>query len=284
MKVDLILTADWHLREDTPVCRTDNFWNAQWQKVDQIHSLQEKYDCPVLHAGDLYHHWKPSPLLLSMTAIHLPDKFYTVVGNHDLPQHNLDLIEKTGVYNLVVGGELKWFQKAGNFGQAPGKAFVINDTRVAVWHQFVWDGKKLPWPGCDEMTAEQVLKKYPQFDLIVTGDHHKPFIYEYKGRLLVNCGCLTRQTSDYANHKPCVWLWSEKTNTAKPYYLSIEDNVVTREHLEEKENREFRLNAFIERLSDNWEVGLTFEDNLTRFIDSNRLRKSVVDLIYKSLE
>ncbi|KKL99820.1 hypothetical protein LCGC14_1810530, partial [marine sediment metagenome] len=87
MKPDLILTSDWHLREDTPICRTDDFWSAQWNKVDQVMALQSKYDCPILHAGDLFHHWKPSPYLLSETIDHLQgSRFYTVYGQHDLPQ------------------------------------------------------------------------------------------------------------------------------------------------------------------------------------------------------
>ena len=95
-----ILTSDWHLREDTPICRTDDYWNAQWKKVNFISKLQEKYDCPVIHAGDLFDKWKPSPWLLSTTISILPKKFYTIFGQHDLPQHSLDLEHKSGINTL----------------------------------------------------------------------------------------------------------------------------------------------------------------------------------------
>ena len=42
---NLILTADWHLREDQPVCRTDDFWKAQWAKIDFINDLAEHEGC-----------------------------------------------------------------------------------------------------------------------------------------------------------------------------------------------------------------------------------------------
>ncbi len=164
------------------------------------------------------------------------------------------------------------------------RKLVSSSRGVAVWHHFVWDGKELPWPGCEEMTAKKVLKKYPQYDLIVTGDHHKPFVCEYEGRLLVNPGCLTRQVADYTDHKPRVYLWYADTNTVEPYYLTAQEGAVSREHIEVKEERDKRIDAFVSRLSDEWEVGLSFEENLKRFISSNQLRKSVVDLIYKALE
>ncbi|MGV9142111.1 MAG: metallophosphoesterase family protein, partial [Promethearchaeota archaeon] len=195
-KPDAILTSDWHLRETKPRCRTDNFWETQWKKVNSIWKIQTEWedDIKLFHAGDLFHHWKPSPWLISMTMKHLPENFYTVFGQHDLPNHNMSLSEKSGVMTLAVAGWIKlieegsWKEGLRNF--IPLK---LNGRNIAILHQFIWDGKKMPWPGCSELTAEQMLDKYPQFDLIVTGDHHKPFTYEKDGRLLVNPGPLTRQ-------------------------------------------------------------------------------------------
>ena len=287
MKVDLILTADWHLREDTPSCRTDDFWKAQWDKVDQIIKLQRQYECPILHAGDLFHHWKPSPFLISTSIDHLPGeyKFYTVAGQHDLPQHNLELIYKSGLWALYTAGALDWFDEGGNFGEGVGGIFKGHfDRKVGVWHHFVWNGKDWPWPECNEITARQALKENPEFDLIVTGDYHRPFTYEYKGRILVNCGCLTRQSADYDNHQPRVWLWNAERNGVHPHYLKIRENVISRDHIQKREDRDKRMDAFIERLSEDWEVSISFEENLKRFISSNLLRKQVVDLVYKAIE
>lgn len=280
---DLILTSDWHLRDDQPICRTDDFWVAQWKKVHEIAMLQKKYDCLVLHTGDLFHHWKPSPYLLSHSMIYLPKKFYTIYGQHDLPQHLLELLQKSGINALRQAGYLTVLDK-GSWGQGPGKIGIANHRKIGMWHKFVWDGLKIPWPGCDEMTAKEVLKKYPEYDLIVTGDHHKPFTETYKGRLLVNPGCLTRQNADYAKHKPCVWFYYSETNTVEPYYLDIQLGVVSREHLERKEESDKRMDAFITRLSNDWEVGVSFEENLERFLANNKIKPSVKDLIFKAID
>lgn len=289
MKVDLILTADWHLREDTPPCRTDDFEKAQWNKIRQIERLQIKHECGILHAGDLFHHWKPSPNLISTVILNMPQEFYTVAGQHDLPQHNMDLVEKSGLYTLVTAKVINWIREAGNFGQSVGYVFSFGEflnieRRVGVWHHFVWNGKDKPWFDCNEVTAREVLKENPSFDLIVTGDYHRPFTYEYKGRLLVNCGCLTRQVADYHNHQPRVWLWNAKTNTVQPHFLEIEEDVINRDHIEMKATIDNRMEAFISRLDSEWEVGVSFESNLKRFLSKNKIRKSVVDLVYKSME
>ena len=60
-----ILCGDVHLREDSPICRTDDVWAAQWKKIDFISDLQKTHDCPVLCSGDLFDYWKPSPNLLT---------------------------------------------------------------------------------------------------------------------------------------------------------------------------------------------------------------------------
>ena len=98
----------------------------------------------------------------------------------------------------------------------------------------------------------------------------------------MNCGCFTRQAASYADYDPCVWLWYGETNTVKKHYLKVDDNVVSRDHLEKLEEREKRISAFVERLSNDWEVSVSFEENLSRFISENRLRKEVIELIYKA--
>lgn len=280
---DLILGSDWHLREDQPVSRTDDFEEAQWNKIDQVASLQRKFNCPVFHAGDLFHHWKPSPYLLAKSKQHLPKDFWTIYGQHDLPQHNFELRNKSGINDLEVSN-FATVPDGGNWGQDPKTHIEIKGRKVVMIHRFVWDGEKIPWPGCEELTARQVLAKYPEFDLIVTGDHHKPFTQALKGRLLVNCGCLTRQEASYANHKPRVWLWYADTNTVEEHFLEASSGVVSRDHLERRKEKDQRMEAFITRISEDWEVGVSFEDNLERFLKSNKIKSTVKELIYKAID
>jgi len=293
-KVSAILTSDWHLREDTPVCFTGDFQKEQWDAVQFISDLQIKYDCSVIHAGDLYHHWKPSPWLLSKTIEHLPNEFYTVLGNHDLPQHNMDLIDKCGVYTLMKAGKLTILSGC-HYGQEPDfknnsegvPSMILNKgksnyKRMLVWHHMTY--LTSPFPGASGGMAEGILRKYPQFDLILVGDNHQSFTIEYQGRRLVNPGNLTRQVADQINFKPCVWLWYAEDNSVKQVFLPIQSDVISREHIEEKALKDNRISAFIKQLNGEWDAGLTFEINLEEFKKKNNIRNSVMEIVYKSLE
>lgn len=280
----MILMADPHLREDQPICRTDDFCKEQWKKMSFIAFLQQKYDCYVVNAGDLFHHWKPSPYLLSKTIQCLPNKFYTCYGQHDLPQHSLELADKCGVNTLVQAGRIELIKT--HFGQEPIAAtFIVpgNERKVLVWHKFTWTGKQ-PWPGCTDPTAEELMDKYPEYDLIVTGDNHKPFVVKKDGRLLVNPGSMMRQTADQADHRPCVYLWYARENRVEPIYLPIEEGVVSREHIDKVTERDERISAFVKRLSDEWDSDVNFEQNLQRFFKENRIRDSVKQIIELALE
>lgn len=292
----LILTGDWHLRESQPISRTDDFWQAQWDKVRQIRELQEEHDCPVVMSGDLFHHWKPSPYLLSKTLKNLPKKFYLVAGNHDLPQHNLELIEKSGLQVLIEArpdillSECHWGQEPdkGSLNQVtfepannpplPGK-----ERKVLVWHVMTYMGKP-PWPGCQDLPGHKLLKKYPQFDLILTGHNHMTFATEMDGRWLVNPGSITRQTSDQINHQPCVYLWYREDNSVERKFLEVSDNVISREHITKKEQRDERIAAFVEKLNDDWEGTVSFEENLERFFALNDIKQPVKEIIYEAID
>ena len=279
---DAILTSDWHLREDTPVCRTDNFETAQWQKVQYISELQKKYDCPVLHAGDLFHHWKPSPRLLTLAIRYLPDQFYTIYGQHDLPQHNIELSKKCGVDTLIEAGKIRLFPGGSHWGQKPETGTAIFGRNMILWHHLTYI--TVPFPGASGGMAEGILRKYPQFDLIVTGDNHQSFTIKYQERLLVNPGNITRQTADQNDFKPCVYFWYAETNTTEPHYLPITEDVVTREHIDKKERRDARIDAFVSRLNTDWQTTLDFTENLKQFEAANEVRKEVMEIIYAALE
>ena len=288
-----ILTSDWHLREDQPICRIDDFWKEQWQKVDCIRQLQQKYHCYVIHAGDLFHHWKPSPFLLSQTIEYLPEQFYTIYGQHDLPQHNFELRYKSGIHTLIkaekvylLGNNLTNISyestiQGVHWEMLPMK-IDADRNKILVWHKMNYQGKP-PWPDCPDPMAATLLRKYPEYDLIVTGDNHKPFIEEYQGRLLVNPGSLTRQEADQVDHQPRVYLYYED-NSVKPVFLPINKDVISREHIEVREQRDRRIEAFVEQLNTEYDATMSFEDNLEVFKKTNNVREKVMEIIYKAIE
>jgi predicted phosphodiesterase len=288
-KASAILTGDWHLREDTPLCRIDNYWQEQWRKVTFIVILAAKHQCPVIHSGDLFNHWKPSPYLLSKTMEYLPNDFWTVYGNHDLPQNNIEMREKSGIEVLDRAGALDvlsgyhWNQVLSKQGTLGLEMFR---KRMLVWHTMVWQGDQ-PWPGCTDPEARKLLRDTKGPDIIVTGHNHKPFVAERDGRLLVNPGSLMRMSADQVDHKPRVYLWFEEDNTVEPVYIPIDVNgisAVSRVHLQQVQEKDKRIEAFIEKLDMDWSSEVSFRKNLDQFFINNDIPTKVQDLVWESLE
>lgn len=284
-----ILSADWHLRDDQPECRLDDFWLSQWEKIHQISDISRKCgNIPVRVAGDFFHKSKPSLFLVSYTMWMIDFPLYAVYGQHDLPYHRFDRRNESGLYALQTAGIVTILNQC-HYGQEP-KPTPQDNVIPLLWHKFVWDGKQLPWTGCNEETAAQVMDRFPMYQTIVTGDHHKPFTHRKNGRLLVNPGSLTRQASD-ATHRPRVYLWYRESNTVEPVYLSTPDNAISREHLERQEERKERIQRFTKRFkeefAEKWNAKIdatSAEERLSQFIRDNNIPKGVEQTIYECLQ
>ena len=301
-----ILTSDIHLREDTPVCRTDDVLATMVRKLAWLKELQQKCGgVPILDAGDLFHQWKPSPGLLSFAIQNLPKSFYTVPGNHDLPQHSMDLLWKSGLWTLYVGGHINVYyedvgatfenfhvqamQWGGKLSPEVLKEFddrlLKGKRRILLYHGLVYDSP--PWPGAEKEgdSGSGFLKKVPGFDLIVSGHYHRSFVAQYNNRLLINPGGIMRMTADEADRQPEVYIWYAEDNSVEAVPVPIEQGVVVADHLVQQKEKDQRMEAFLSRLGGgDIELGLSFRENLTRYMAQNEIRKGVQDVVWGSME
>lgn len=283
-KADLILCADIHIMENTPICRTDDFLQAQWDKLDFISDLQSKHDCPVACAGDFFNHWKPSPFLLTETIKHIPNNFCTIYGDHDIPSRNFNLIHKSGLRTLEKAGAVTIVQGGHGIDKhldtlaIEEPSVVIKGRKILLWHLLVWK-EELPFPGCTTGNAAALLKKYPDFDCIVTGDNHKPFTQKYEKRLLVNTGSMLRMRADQIDYRPAAWLYYAKTNTVVKAYFPIKKGVVSREHLEDTQRHNDRIDAFVGAFQSIKRPELDFEKNVHSFVANNKVPLVIRDIL-----
>lgn len=300
MNASAILTADWHLRDDTPTCRTDDYWQAQERKIEFINALQDQNNgCPVLVAGDLFDTPEPSAYLLQWALRHLPDCLFVTPGQHDLPSHSIELVNRSGLAVLqaadaaCIGGAevgdvfrvtaFPWGARLEGVGNTPFDGM----RPVAMIHTLVQaPDEKLP----NADTAGRIFKQMPGFVLIVSGDNHKPFVYKTKeGRLLVNPGSLMRASADQAEHRPRVYLWYAEKNDVKPAYIPIEKGVVSRRHIDDRVEKDSRIAAYVSKLtvpgaSDTFEGVVSFERNLEKHMRMNKTQPEVKKAVYRAME
>ena len=98
---DAILVGDLHLMERVPECRTDAFFETLCEKLDWLRKLQRKYNIPVLCSGDIFDKWNPSHFLVDQAIINLPQSFYCVAGQHDLPGNSMKFFYKSALRVLT---------------------------------------------------------------------------------------------------------------------------------------------------------------------------------------
>lgn len=281
--------ADLHVRDDTPVCRTDDYQAAQTRKLAFLFDIARELSVPVLVAGDVFDRWNPSHRLVAqMINLSRRVKVIVVPGQHDLPQHNLELLYKSGLWVLKEAGwTVLWggeeFILQGNttiggyaFGEDPPKEC---DSDILLWHKMTWVGKVAPYPGCKEPDVSRLLKQFPKVKMVITGDNHQTFSFYY----LLNPGSMMRMAVDQIDHTPSFFA-VDKNLCSDPIRFPIEQGVITDEHLVRAEERDERLESFVSRISGDMEVGLSFEENMHRFLATNKTDLGVVNLINKSME
>lgn len=294
MNPSAIICSDIHLREDSPACRTDDFYATQLKKIDFIRGLADKYKCPVLDGGDLFHRWKSSPRLLRDAIRHLPHGMITVAGNHDLPQHSMELYHKSSLA-VVEAAEVV---KVGGTHDFSG--FVVNavnwdsefpeahrsERQVLITHFMTYHNEE-PWPGAAKKitNARGWLEKLEGWDLIIVGHNHQPFIVEDdKGRKLISPGSLMRTTITQKDYKPQVYLWYADDNTLKPAEVPLQSKIEIQEESYKGKEQDERLRAYIERLREDVEIGVSFVNNLERYLtqhDTHPMVKQVIEEVIK---
>jgi len=304
MKASAILTADIELRAYAPLCRTDDHWKTQERKIKWLRELQEKHDMiPILDAGDLFdkkYKVNPSHELLGWAIENLPRPFYTVPGNHDLPGKSIENYQNSAMAVLEKAGILTYVNKEfvdikmveNRYGQYEiigfpwGKEIIQPSgilSSIALIHTMVYKDSP-PFPGCEGYSAKELMNLLPDFDLIVSGHNHQTFTHKIGNRILVNPGSLMRNDADQIDHKPSVFLWYAETNEIEQVFVPIRKGVISREHIEEANARETRLDAFVEKLGDTVEHGIDFLKNLETATDNKEIPQPVKDKVWGYVE
>jgi len=307
-----ILVSDLHLTDTTPVSRTDDYLQAQKDKLFFLQSLSNQNNyCPILCAGDVFDHWKASPWLCSMAYDYLPKPFISIPGQHDLPMHSLEYYEKSALSLLdavfdnddlyILGvGEAKTAQSiicpndlfvvGQPFGELEGfdskevLRSVTQKRKILILHELVWKGQVPPW-STNSWTDQNIFEMFGEhFNLILTGDNHGGFTSQEGDCVLVNPGSMLRMNADQENYKPRCYLYYAEENKVVPAFFPIEKDVHNQEHIDRKNGREEHISAYIEQMKGDWEVGISFKKNLEAFFIKNETPQKIKDVILWALE
>jgi len=297
----LLLTGDWHLRFRNPRWRKDDYFASQFGKVKWILETATKKKCKyILQPGDFFD-GIDTPMFVLQEYINLLRKYVDirilcVRGQHDLRYHS-SKIENTPLAVMEAAGVLE-VVKEFNLGQ--NKGFVYgsswNDeipdvvragnggpaqvSHVLLCHKMIIDDKKL-WPGQTDFTTAKHLLRSTKFDLIVSGDNHKSFMWEYEDKHLVNCGSLMRSNIDQADHEPCIYIYDTKTKDLEKIDIPIAPakEVFDLKASEKEKERNEQLDMFVQGLEGSEDFGLDFMSNVERARKAGNLSADMLDIL-----
>jgi DNA repair exonuclease SbcCD nuclease subunit len=273
-----------------------DYFSVQVDKVRQILQLAKENSAIVLQPGDFFDS-VDTPFFVVQYYINLFREYdvpiFCVRGQHDLRYHTraventpLAVLEAAGVVNVISRFHPYWEDGVVVYGCSWGEGEMPEpgDDRtvsILILHAMVVHREPL-WPGqTDYIFSHYLPRQYSGYDLFVTGDNHRHFV---DGKV-INCGSLMRSSIDQLNHRPVVYLYDTEQRRLKQYYLRVAPSkeVLNLGEAKEERERNEKLEAFVQSLSNVEDLGLDFLGNLSAAMQSKRVDKGTREIIREVL-
>lgn len=279
-----IVSADWHLRDDRPLCRKDVNWLGQ-QEDDLTFIVNEanKRDAELIIAGDVYDVPRVSPSVSNMLVRVLSRAtvpIHIIAGNHSLQYHNQENLMNSsiGALSLLENLGIRYYECVDNSEDGIFEHAVQISDEITIIHTLTFPNKDSVPFGAKAQAPEDLFKKYPT-KYLITGDYHRNFLASENDRLLINPGCINIQTADMLDYQPVIYYLDTDTGFVDVISIPINREVLTDNHLTEKKERDNRITSFIETVKKHGMISLSFEDNLRKAITLNNVDSNVVSII-----
>lgn len=285
-----LVSADWHLADNKPRCRTDeDFFSFMKNVLNQVLSYMNKYQASLVIVGDIFDKYDVSYKVLNLFmqfVNHVPNNkhIYFIEGNHDLPFHSqkhkntsaIEVLNKMIMKHPNIG----WIGELGNYKNFNGEVEGENKEIMFV-HQLVVDGNSNIPNG---INAKDLLKEYPNAKFIFTGDNHKKFVYEYKNRFVVNPGSLFRSNASQKNYESSMYYVDTNINKIKELKIKDSIDLVDDEYIKKENEKINEIKAFVEGVKTTNSISLDYIKNVKKSIMKNKLDEDIKKEIYDLIE
>ena len=282
----IIATADWHARDDRPLCRKDPDWLVtQQSQIDFIIDEANKRKAKLLIAGDVFDVPRTSPIVVNMLMRSLrraEDDVIMIAGNHSLQYHNQDNLMNSsiGAFKYANKENIIYLDCVDNTDQGifEHAATIPYNENVELIHTLVFpDEDEIPY-GAKAHDPKYIFKNY-KGKYLITGDYHKAFVVEKDGRYLINPGCINIQSADMLDYEPSIYYIDTDTGEIERIYIPEDKSVLTDNHISEKKERDNRITSFIETVKKHGRLSLSFTDNLRKAMELNQIEPEVITII-----
>lgn len=293
----ILITADWHVKGERPICRLDDNWIESQRKT--IAQIREVFECNMCDqiwiVGDLFDAPRCSTEAVNMLVEELlkfPEGSVKVLcGNHDLKDHNYDNLNvcSIGTIKQIFGdipSNIETYMKGRSY-TVSAKPFGLdeeNDSDIVCTHQLTFpdEATRGIFGGA---TAEELLARWPKAKFILTGDYHHGFIYkkvpdislndEKYARFVITPGCTNIQKADELDYEPMVVVLDLARLDIQPVYLDPQHENCTRDHIEARERKEEQFEQVVETIKGSVDISLDFDSNLEMQV--KKLEPAIID-------
>ncbi len=302
-KVIAIFLADIHLSLTPPIWRSaePNWLEAMQRPLDEVRDLQKKFNCPVICIGDIFDRWNSPPELINFALDYLPDDMYAIPGQHDLPLHQYEDMERSAYWTLEMAGKIKDVTP-GCFPDIGGIALHAfpyghplhplgqewgGRCHIAIVHEYAWiDGHCYPNAPVENKVVgkgdQMKKKKWLGYHMVVYGDNHKGFLTYLATTAIFNCGTLMRRKSDEVDYKPQVGMLLESGKVRK-HYLDISKD----KHLDVRSAKgvedSLDMKGFIQELEKLGDSDLDFSGAMKQYLKKNKIKMEICNIIMKAV-
>ena len=299
-RVVALLCSDLHLSHRQPVCRSgeSSWYEAQARPLKQLSALQERYDCPVVMAGDLFDRFNEPAELINFAIDMFPRNVWAIPGQHDLAHHGYSRIHKSAYWTLVKSGvisnlepdqpnqisdEVACYGYPWGFDPEPIVPSKHGLTIAAI-HAFVWKGRSTGHPGApDDSKVQKWRERLQGYHVAVFGDNHIPFM-SGRNPTIFNCGCFQRRTKAEIPTQPGVGLLYVDGSVATVPFNVSEDIFLNTNTLRSVESRS-ELSGLVDQLSSlTDDTSLDFASTVREILKESKCSSGVRSLVLRAIE
>jgi exonuclease SbcD len=317
MATNFIITGDWHYRLQNPKARMDDYLEALDNKISEVYDLARRYHAKaIIVPGDIFDSANisiPGIWQLAKKLKSAPCTVITVPGNHDIASHNLETIPRTPygllkelgyIYcmhnnwdglltdipedaNIIVSGHGYNTETDNDITQYGLKEDVSKGFNVHITHGMLLEKS----PGIEmKHTLVSDLEKLPEGlkpHVLINGHYHFGLPLTWVGKtLVINPGALGRLTAHVEEMNREVKVALLTINGPEDYnakFIPLKSAapghvVLSREHIEQEEVRNERLETFLKLLSSESEQKfLEVQEIVESVARSDNLPKDVVE-------
>jgi hypothetical protein len=300
--------SDLHLSHKAPLARSVELsWYAtQAGYLHQLRIIAEMWNAPVVCAGDVFDDgWRTHrcpPELINFAINHLPP-MYAIPGQHDLPYHRYELVQRSAYWTLCAAevispmtpGNVVVLPKAVHsqrtvvvspfpwgFEIAPGREVDKTEfLNLCVAHKFVWTAGH-GYPGAEDKDRVE-RQNLDGYDVALFGDNHKQFVRKVGDCRVFNHGTFMRRKSDERGYVPAVGLLHDDGVISQRFLCVDDDKWCDVSPEAEKVESSRQGLEFLSELADLSDAAVNFSEAVRRYVGGKDVGPKVRELILRLL-